>query len=285
MIKARLAIEIYRHFIKFLPPQIRFRLKHYIDKQRDEWHQIGILNARLNETPYNLLLDMKHWHQRWTYIKGHYPEPHVTGILDTHLGEGGLFVDIGANIGVHTVYAAHKVGRTGQCIAFEPNPHSYKRLSQQIALNQLENVTVHHTALGNDVGTVVLQGCNDENVGSSLRTSKADDDGCEVPLNPADNYLADIPQQQQGICKIDVEGYEHQVLLGLVGFIASHPNMSYIVEVTDEWLKASGSSSNILFEFFREHNFHPHYIDPVNASLRALDNALPDRQYDVLFKQ
>ena len=284
MLQARFAIEIYKQFQSQLPRGIRMRLKQYIDRQGEQWQEIALLETRLKNTPYRLILDMKHWHQRWTYIKSYYPEPHITSILDRHLQEESLFIDIGANIGVHTVYAAHKVGKSGQVIAFEPNPYSYQRLGDQIALNHLKNVTAHHTALGSEIGTIVLHGCNDENVGSSLRVDESGEGDCEVPLNLADNFLADIPDRQSGICKIDVEGYEYQVLQGLKGFIESHPGMVYIVEITDEWLKMGGSSAQTVFDFFEDYGFQAYHIEPQSARLEQLDCALSDWQYDVLFK-
>ncbi|MGJ3240286.1 MAG: FkbM family methyltransferase [Anaerolineae bacterium] len=285
-IKARLALELYRYLVPMLPSRVRMYLKRYIDANRAEWTQIGMLSVSLADTPYQLLLDMRHWHQRWTYVKGHYPEPHITHALDQYLDAGALYIDIGANVGVHVVYGAHCVGASGHCIAFEPNPHSFERLNQQIQRNHLTQVTAHHTALGDQAGSIILHGCHDENVGSTLRpnTQQADDD-CEVPLNRADMFLTDIPEEQVGLCKIDVEGFEFQVVQGLSHFLSRHPRMVYIVEVTDEWLRLSGASASQLFALFQQHQFHAHYIDPHTAVTQPLTEPLPDQQYDVLFKR
>ena len=60
-------------------------------------------------------------------VSGTY-EPHVTDRLRQCLEPGGVFVDIGANVGFYTLLAARRVGNTGRVIAFEPNSTSLKVL-------------------------------------------------------------------------------------------------------------------------------------------------------------
>lgn len=285
MLKSRLALEIYRHFGTNLPNRIRYPLKAYIDSPDHDWEHIGLLKTALQDTSYHLWLDVKHWHQRWTYVKRHYPEPHITHILNRYLDLGAVYIDVGANIGVHVMYAAAIVGSSGYCFAFEPNPHSFSRLQQHISRNKITTVSTYQTALGNEQGTIILHGCEDENVGSTLRerSEHVVDSDCEVSLSVGDDWLYEIPRDKNGIVKIDVEGFEYQVLQGMTHFIDNHEQFMYVVEVTDVWLRQNGNSAQQLFEFFSSRGFASYLINPHTMMLDEVASPPSDRQYDVLF--
>jgi len=50
------------------------------------------------------------------------------GVLDEFLGEGDVFVDVGAYVGFLSMYASWRVGERGKVLAFEPNPLAYRVL-------------------------------------------------------------------------------------------------------------------------------------------------------------
>ena len=60
---------------------------------------------------------------------------------------GDVFVDVGANIGLYTLIAAHIVGASGRVYAFEPGSETYRRLLSNVQLNQMTNVSCHELAL------------------------------------------------------------------------------------------------------------------------------------------
>src|SRR5688572_13376265 len=137
MFRAQLAIEIYRYFRQWMPFRIRKALKNYIDQDHAEWRKLGKRDRLLNQTPYYLSLDLAHWHQRWTYVKGYYPDEHLTCLMRKSLQADSIFIDIGANIGVHSLFAASRIGRPSQIWAVEPNPHSFARLMEHVESNRL----------------------------------------------------------------------------------------------------------------------------------------------------
>jgi len=59
-------------------------------------------------------------------------EPHVTRCLKAILGQGDVFVDVGANIGYHSFFAAGVVGKNGKVFSFEPDPGVYVRLESNL---------------------------------------------------------------------------------------------------------------------------------------------------------
>ncbi|MCX7827376.1 MAG: FkbM family methyltransferase, partial [Verrucomicrobiae bacterium] len=83
-------------------------------------------------------------------------EPYVTTAICRFLKPGCVFVDIGANIGYHTLMAAARVGAGGSVIAFEPNPANCALLQKSIAANGFGNIRVHPNAVADHEGDVGL---------------------------------------------------------------------------------------------------------------------------------
>lgn len=83
-------------------------------------------------------------------------EPVVSQTLLRQLQPGDVFLDLGANIGYYTLCGAQRVGREGRVISFEPQPQICARLRDNVARNQLNHVTVHELALGEQDGSFTL---------------------------------------------------------------------------------------------------------------------------------
>lgn len=123
---------------------------------------------------------------------------------------GGCFVDVGANIGNHSVYAGAVLGAR-RIVAFEPNPRAARLLEINLALNGLEAIsTTRHVGLSNDEGVAKLAQL-DNNLGSA-RVSDAGS-GSPIELARGDTLLAGI--EDIGFIKMDVEGHEAMALEGL----------------------------------------------------------------------
>lgn len=129
-------------------------------------------------------------------------------------GPGAVFLDVGANVGQHSLFmAAH----TTRIHAFEPWPAARDRLRELMAANGVESVTVHPFALGEaeqelpfyapasaNLGTgSFCPGVNHNSAAGSLRVRRGDDVVAELGLTRLD------------IIKIDTEGFEARVLAGL----------------------------------------------------------------------
>src|SRR5690606_12921859 len=95
------------------------------------------------------------WIQQNLYFLGEYEMAELKAI-EQFLTDDGVFIDIGANIGLYTLYAFQVKNKNIQIISFEPFSENFKTLSQNIALNGLTNVRLEKIAIGEKEGIVNL---------------------------------------------------------------------------------------------------------------------------------
>ena len=77
-----------------------------------------------------------------------------TKIISGNLHPGGIFVDVGANIGYYTALAASLVGATGRVLAFEPDPECFQALVSTFSTEP--NIRCMQMAVSDSVGTLKL---------------------------------------------------------------------------------------------------------------------------------
>jgi FkbM family methyltransferase len=166
-------------------------------------------------------------------------EPHVTAVFRSLLRPGNVVVDVGANIGYFTLLAARLVGSEGRIYAIEPSPGTHAALVRNIRLNELRNVTPVEAAAGAEVGEAtlrdVVEGTN--RGASSLRSDPERGWGVRkavevtVPLNTLAAIVPVDEWPRLRLVKVDVEGFEADVLRGLVPILENGHRPSVLVEV------------------------------------------------------
>jgi FkbM family methyltransferase len=141
--------------------------------------------------------------------------PVVEKVL-SFLGTGGVFCDIGSNVGLYAILAAKKLGEQGRVLAFEPYSQAYSHLQDNIKLNEATNVTAFNKAVGETRGTAQLN-MGEENADSSLvRSPTGRDLGHEtVEVISMDEFIDSERLPVPRVVKIDVEGFEYSVLKGM----------------------------------------------------------------------
>ncbi len=146
-------------------------------------------------------------------LYGEYNQFEAT-FLSQLIQPGYNIIEIGANIGAHTVGMAKKTGPTGTVFAFEPQRGCYAFLQAQIALNQLNNVYGFNEALGAEEGELWIPPQDYEKIGNfgAVELGKIGSAQHErVKVRRLDNVLGNTVTH---LIKIDVEGMEYEVLLG-----------------------------------------------------------------------
>ena len=96
-------------------------------------------------------------------INGENHDPDVRKLVDNELNDGGVYIDIGANIGYFTLLAA--VNKNVEVVAFEPSPRERNRLNDNLALNNFNNVSVFPYALSDKTQKLKLGIARDWNPG------------------------------------------------------------------------------------------------------------------------
>lgn len=141
---------------------------------------------------------------------GGYPDWNEMAFMKAYLREGDAFIDVGANIGVYTLYAASLIGPTGHVDSFEPTPRSAERLRENVALNGLTNVRVHQFAVSSQPGYVEFV-VDADTVNHIVRKEEVGSQAIKVRCVRLDESL---PPCRYAMAKIDVEGAEPMVLQG-----------------------------------------------------------------------
>ena len=141
--------------------------------------------------------------------------------LRTHTPAGGIFVDVGANVGTYAMPLARHVGGSGKVIAIEPHPVTHARLSFNRAASDFTQVHLVAAAAGASDGELMIE-TDGDNLGAShivsgIRSSNA----IKVPSLRLQRILGDAGVSDVDALKIDVEGYEDRVL---TGFFAEAPS-------------------------------------------------------------
>ncbi|MGI9482259.1 MAG: FkbM family methyltransferase [Hyphomicrobiales bacterium] len=150
--------------------------------------------------------------------------------LRDNLCEGDVFHDVGANIGLYTIFAADKVGPGGQVAAFEPHPANSAALMNNVMLNKMsDRVKILSCALNDTEGFLDFN-LRQITAGSSMSqlSSTIDGDGEEFePVISELKYACTLDSLvKQGVVrtpdhvKIDVDGNELLVLKGMKGVLS-----------------------------------------------------------------
>jgi FkbM family methyltransferase len=165
-------------------------------------------------------------------------------MLDTMVKPGDTVVDVGANIGYNTLYAAHRVGAAGRVYAIEPAQDNLSVLYANLFANRLRNVIVLPYAAGSlsEVKSFFLRG--DISAVNSLFKDNfyaAITQTVEVLARPLDDLIPGTPT----LVKIDVEGGEIEVLQGMSRLLNSQ-SLRLIVEWHPTLQQAAGHSPDAL---------------------------------------
>lgn len=117
-----------------------------------------------------------------------------------------VVVDIGANIGILTVYFAQLVGPQGRVYAFEPEPSNFALLCKNIEVNGYKNVILEKKAVSDKSGKVNLQ-ISESMTAHRIKETDENDDFVEIDCISLDDYFRDYSGKIHFI-KIDTEGIE-----------------------------------------------------------------------------
>jgi FkbM family methyltransferase len=134
--------------------------------------------------------------------------------LRAHTPAGGVFVDVGANVGTYAMVLARHVGANGKVIAIEPHPVTHARLAFNRAASGFTQVILIAAAAGPSDGELMIETDGDNLGASHIVSGERADHAIRVPSLRLQRILGDAGVGHVDTLKIDVEGYEDRVLTG-----------------------------------------------------------------------
>ena len=175
-----------------------------------------------------------------------------TWLVRRLVSPGDIAVDVGANLGFYTALLTYLTGPNGRVFAVEPAPYCLAALEQLIRDSALSNVTVLPWAAGADAGSAnMVDTEHSHNTGLATLRENAEGEhrtSFEVEVWPLDSVPGLRGAEQISLLKIDVEGFEAEVLAGAESMFTSRRLVAAIVEVVPEF-----GAVDDLAVFFKTH--------------------------------
>jgi FkbM family methyltransferase len=210
----------------------------------------------------------------WIILGGRW-EDFVDNILCEMCFPGAMVVDAGANLGYYTVKSGNLVRPNGHVYAFEPNPELFPFLQRNIAINGFHSIcTAYNLALGSKVDALNLSFSYSNMGGGYIQPAELGNENLQqqrhypVKIQPLDEL---VPENVTvDLMKIDVEGFEPELLRGAKRMISRSPNLAVIFEFSPAAWSRFGEPATFLSLFAEQgaaffHIDHSGTIDPVTA--------------------
>ena len=182
--------------------------------------------------------------QRYVYLFGAW-QPAVEAFIGERLGEGDVFVDVGANVGYYTLLGSRRVGPTGGVVAIEASPEIFGRLQANLDLNGSTNVRALNLAASDQEGTLSVYRTDEDLRGLTTTVARRGLElECEVDAARVVALLNDDELSRVRLVKVDVEGGEWAVSKGLEKLLSEgRPDLELIVEVEPSTPGANGKTA------------------------------------------
>lgn len=178
--------------------------------------------------------------------------------LESQLKKGDTFIDVGANQGEYTLWAARKAGTTGKVYSFEPMAGLFAQLKENIQLNPTYKSVFHPIQLGlsKEPGELELFTQLGENEGTNtiFSSDQFNISLGKIQLDTLDNQVEKLGIDRIDVMKVDVEGAELQVLQGGEKSIEKfRPKL--LLEINREACKSGGYEAEDILELLQKYDY------------------------------
>lgn len=209
--------------------------------------------------------------ERWLYLRlhrlGRMGREECAALRRT-IRPGMTVLDVGGNLGLYTLLLSRLVGPAGRVVTFEPDPDLFALLRRNCELNGCTNVEAHNLALGRRRDRLVLRkmilNSGDNTLGSG--GSGLFRREVEIEVVALDEFL---PALRPDLVKIDVQGWELEVLRGMERTLAANPQAALHLEYWPEGFRRAGYAAEELVTFLHERHYRLHLA----GSSKPLDSA------------
>ena len=193
-------------------------------------------------------------------------------VMEEKIKGGNIVVDVGANIGLHTLNMARIVGNTGQVFAFEPDPSNFKILGKNVKVNNYKNIILEQKAVGDKHGRATLYQSDDPGRHRIFPQTKAKGQ-VQVELTSLDKYFIDSNLVDKiNFIKIDVEGLEFSVLKGMKNILKNNKKIKILFEFMPKNILETGFMPIELLNYLTLYDFKLYCIDERTEKLIHVSN-------------
>jgi FkbM family methyltransferase len=201
------------------------------------------------------------------------------GFLLHFLRETDLFIDIGANVGSYTILASGV--KRAETLSFEPSQETFQKLQRNVQINKLDDLVIaHNIGLGSETGILKFTKSLDT-VNHIVKGADHQNGFEDIEVKRLDDLLPEF--QKPTLIKIDVEGFETEVLMGAEATLINQNLKAIIIELNGSGGRY-GFDENKIHKKFMSVGFTPYIYDPLIRKLtkshhHGLENTIYIRDY------
>lgn len=173
--------------------------------------------------------------------------PEMRFMKEKIIREGDVIFECGSHHGCTTILLSEWVGFKGKVLAFEPNFANFEILKTNIALNPIANVELFNKAVGKHSGEIPIDTSTSN---SSVLIDGFGHNKCNIVKMINLDYFEEY---HPDVLKIDVEGFEKEVLIGAEKILKTKPKLA--IELHTEVLPHYGTSVNEIFELLNRDQY------------------------------
>jgi FkbM family methyltransferase len=216
---------------KIMPSKVLQLSKILLNKYKQRNFKPYIIKKRVEGEAFDFLIgdaDGKDWYDHFNTDTEH---SEMRIIKDKIIKAGDIVMECGGHHGFTAILLSKWVGNKGKVITFEPNPKNVEILNRNIEINKLNNIDVKQKAVGSKNGRIIIAPFS-----NAMVVSNSNFNGIDVEMVKLDSYIDLNPT----FIKIDVEGYEVEVLKGAENILKRSPKLA--IEIHAEKLYEYGTS-------------------------------------------
>jgi len=234
------------------------------EKQSQKWYDVkyGVKMYLDITNPYT-----------WDLVEGREHETKVTDAFVKNIKEGDTVIDVGANIGEFSLIASKKVGLKGKIISIEPLKQAAIWLEKNYSLNGFSNYEILEKAMGSKTGTMTLYKKSESSETGILDpeiTEKELLSSGKIIVDTIDNLISSRNIGTVEMLKIDVEGYEYEVLCGCKDSFKGKKIKKIICEIHSSYLEKKGLDEKMIYSLLKENGFSITVLDAGKAQPHIL---------------
>ncbi len=190
---------------------IDYLVQAYMDLHHSEKDDDSLGAAAIGFNDLTIICRKSDSNSSLVYLFGFSDNKAVFEIYQKNIPIDSIAIDVGSNLGIHTVVMANCVGKTGRVVTFEPLQPIYERLSKNIKANKLSNVDTFNKGLSSKNTTLKFDPMLDE---KNIGKGKISDEGTtEINVVCLDDVINEY-NLPVSIIKLDIEGHELEAIKG-----------------------------------------------------------------------